>query len=777
MRLLRPIIVVLTCAVLMGVLARPAGAQSVPGWNTKQFTFEQIDAERIRLMRDVEIEGETGTANAGQKFFADDLEMNIKTGELTASGNVVFQTPTSRIAAETAVFNTKTKLGTFTNATGIAQLGARGLQNQSMFGTLEPDVYFYGTTIEKIAADKYRINKGGFTTCVQPTPRWQIVSGRATVNLNDYVVMRNAIVRVKDVPVFYLPILYYPIQEDDRASGILMPTYSTSTYSGSSISNGVFWAINRSQDLTLFYDWFFRSSTGAGAEYRYLFGPTAQGSLRFYALDEQASVIEGFARPARQSKIITGRLTQGLPLGLSARGNVDYSTDIATQQLYSNDFVQATTSRRTINGSIAGAWAGLSVNSVYVRDEYFYTATDSQVSGASPGVAVAYSGGKLPRVPVYLSVNANAGRVLYINNTAKLGSVDQSVTQLDLLPSIRAPLSTLPFLSVNATLSYRVTHVNESLASDLKTQVKVPVTRRYADMGAEVVGPVLTRVFSPNNAFASRLKHIIEPYYAIQRRTELALQDFFPVATAEKAVGGTQMSYGLANRMLVRKDVDPKDSASAARELLNVSVRQSYYTDNKAGRYDPAYTYSYLYRPPTAFSPISLAARAAPVVPMAVDFRLEYDPRTEAIAKLVGFGLNGSYITNRLEATAGWSQTFFGNGAIVASAVPATPGSVTPIVVKSNNYISQSTKLQLGDGRFGGTVSFNYDLTRSTLVNHRYIGFYNAQCCGISVEYTAYNYGSGTGLTVPQNRRFNMSFTLAGVGSFSNFFGSFGGGS
>ena len=105
-----------------------------------------------------------------------------------------------------------------------------------MFGTLEPDVYFYGEVIEKIGVDKYRITKGGFTTCVQPTPRWEIVSGRATINLNDYVMMKNAVVRVKDVPVFYLPVMYYPIQEDDRATGFLLPMYATSTYSGSSLA-------------------------------------------------------------------------------------------------------------------------------------------------------------------------------------------------------------------------------------------------------------------------------------------------------------------------------------------------------------------------------------------------------------------------------------------------------------------------------------------------------------------------------------------------------------
>ena len=56
-----------------------------------------------------------------------------------------------------------------------------------MFGTLEPDVYFYGATIEKIGPTSTASRKGGFTTCVQPTPRWEIVSGSATMNLDDYV--------------------------------------------------------------------------------------------------------------------------------------------------------------------------------------------------------------------------------------------------------------------------------------------------------------------------------------------------------------------------------------------------------------------------------------------------------------------------------------------------------------------------------------------------------------------------------------------------------------
>ncbi len=752
--------IVLTSALLLSALASPAHAQGIPGWNTKQFSFDRIDADRVLLTSEVEIEGEAGSPNAGQKFFADNIEVNIKTGELTARGNVVFQTPTSRIASETMVFNTKTKLGTFTNAMGIAQLGERGRQNQSMFGTLEPDVYFYGAEIEKIGADKYRIRKGGFTTCVQPTPRWEIVSGRATVNLNDYVVMRNAVVRVKNVPVFYLPIMYYPIQEDDRATGFLLPTYGTSTYAGSSISNALFWAVNRSQDLTLFHDWFFSGSTGVGTEYRYLFGPASQGNFRAYWLDEKEAVINGAQRPAHKSQIFTGGLNQGLPLGLTARANVNYSTDVTTRQLNSNNFLDATTSQRTLNGAISGAWGGLSLNTVYDRVEYFYNPTDSQVTGRGPGFTATYSGRKLPFLPVYASVNVDAANMLYIGKNATT-TTDKSLNQVDVLPSLRAPLSTLPFLSVNATLAYRTTYFSESLASDLRTQVDEAVTRRYADLRADIVGPVFSRVFTPNNAFAERMKHVIEPNFSVQRRTAIENQDRVPSVQGryDTVIGGTtQLTYGMANRLLVRKKAAEGAQAGSPQELLNVSVRQSYYTDERASQFDPAYGYSQG-RPASPFSPISVSAKAVPTQPMAVDFRLEYDPRSDAAFRVIGYGLNGVFRTNLVETSAGWSKQNYGT---------ASSG-------RSNNYLQQSTQLRFGGGKYGGTVALNYDLARSTLLNHRYIAFYNAQCCGISFEYLAYNYGPGTNLPLAQNRRFNMSFTLAGVGSFSNFFGAFGG--
>ena len=267
---------------------------------------------------------------------------------------MVFATPDARVSADSVVFNTRTKFGTFTLASGIAALGERGEEDRAMFGTMEPDIYFYGETIDKIGPDKDRIHKGGFTSCVQPSPRWEIVSGNATVNLHDYALLRNAVVRVKDVPVFYLPVMYYPIQDDDRATGFLLPTYGRSTYRGTSISNAFFWAISRNQDATFMHDWFASRGQGGGGEYRYIVSPQSQGDFRAYTLKEHASDTGDPNAPERTSYQLSGNVTQAMPAGLRGRARVDYFSDITAQQLYN----KTCTSRPTARGRLAAASRG-----------------------------------------------------------------------------------------------------------------------------------------------------------------------------------------------------------------------------------------------------------------------------------------------------------------------------------------------------------------------------------------------------------------------------------
>ena len=756
--------------------ASPALAQLIPGWDAKQFTLERIDADRIRLAREVEVTG-VGS-NAGHQIFADDLEWNIRTGEFTASGNVVLVSPTSRLAAERVVFNTKTRLGTFENASGIASLGTQGQKDRSMFGTLEPDVYFHGKLIEKIGDDKYRIHDGAFTTCVQPTPRWEIVSGAATIDLGDYAILRNAVMRVKNVPVFYLPLLYYPIQDDDRATGFLLPTYGTSTYRGQSLSNAFFWAINRSQDATLMHDWFANRGQGAGGEYRYVSGPGADGFLRGYWLNEKQAAIDvpgggTSLQPARRSYEWRGRLVQPLPARLTARANVDYFSNVVTQQLYNTNIFDATRSQRTYNGTLTGSWGHISLTSSYSRSEVFLSQTRTLTTGSQPSTTVSFASTRVGQLPLYFAMTSDASRNVYLDRSRDPLGVetvqDFGVGRVDIFPTLRAPLTKWPFLNINTSLGARTTYFSESLGivNNESKQVPVGLWRRYAEMRADLTGPIFSRVFSPENGFAERIKHLIEPNFSITHVTKIENQDKVPQTGSayDVVVGGvTRLTYGLTNRVLLRKAAPEHGQsagvstlAGAPREYLSASLAQSYYTDENASRYDQQLI-NFGQRPKSKFSPVTLNVRSTPTLLSTATMQVEYDA---VRGHLEAFGAAGGINHPRLQARTGLSNR------IAARDENGNPTSRT-------NSLDADTSFSLDGGRIGGTYRMNWDISRHLILQQRWVGFYNAQCCGVMAEYQEFAFGLGS--VIPKDRRFNLSFTLAGIGSFSNFFGAFGGG-
>jgi hypothetical protein len=115
--------------------------------------------------------------------------------------------------------------------------------------------------------------------------------------------------------------------------------------------------------------------------------------------------------------------------------------------------------------------------------------------------------------------------------------------------------------------------------------------------------------------------------------------------------------------------------------------------------------------------------------------------------------------------SAGWSQRRF---------IATLPGYEDP--ARSNHYLNADASLRFSQNRYGGGVSFNYDIKNAYFLQRRFLGYYNAQCCGFTVEYQTFNFGGysfGGGYTpsVQQDRRFSFSISLAGIGSFSPPFG------
>ena len=696
------------------------------------------------------------------QFFADYAEIFKKDDLVTARGHVVFVSGGNRIWADRMEYNTRTRTGTFYNARGSAILGDRGpTTDRSLFGTQEPEAAFWGERLEKVGPKKYKITRGGFTTCIQPTPRWELVSGTVTLNLDDYAWLTNSLFRVKGVPLMYLPVFYYPIQEDDRATGFLIPTYGASTVKGQILSNAFFWAIGRSHDVTIYHDWMTKAGHQLGGEYRYVLGPGSQGNSRFTYLDENpvTTTAGGAAQttPGTKSYSIGGDMAQRLPGTFSLRANADYFSSIVTQQTYQQDLMRATNRTRRFGTYVTGTTAGLQIAATADRNDFFNTATSLTTYGAMPRVNVSRPERPIAGSPLYFGVGGEYVTLLRSTENDGVKVQDQGLSRFDVAPTLRIPFNRWPFLGINTSVAWHGTYWTESLTDPPVVQVNEGIGRQYVDFSVRTTGPVFNRIFNPpQGREGTKFKHVIQPSVTMQYVS--AIDEFDRIVKLESidyVLGRMQYTYDLTNRLYAKKDV--------AREVLSVSINQTYYTDENAAKYDRQYQSGFTARAPSNFSPVALMVRAAPTDRIQADFRTEWDPDAHALTTM---SANGTFASGDwLSGSAGWSERKY---------VQNLPGVNDPN--RSDQYVNGVVNVRRLRNRVGGTYAFNYDIERSRFLNQRWLAYYNAQCCGVGIEYQTFNLqGSLVPTAVPQDRRFNISFTLAGIGTFSNLFGAFGG--
>ena len=736
----------------------PVGAlaQQVPGFKiTKQLKIE-INGSKYHL------EGEVEMTEGNQKFYADQVDYDQDTKVMVATGNVVYSSPQTRIAADKLEYNQQTRLATFYNATGSTYLGEK--VDKSYFGTQEPDALFYGEKVEKIGPKRYRITRGGFTSCVQPTPRWELVSNTTTVELDEYAILTNTLLKVKGVPMFYLPVMYYPIQSDDRATGFLLPTYGSSTVRGQSISNAFFWAIDRSQDATIFHDWFTKRGQGVGAEYRYVAGPGSQGNISTYYLDEKeasyTSSTGTVTTPAQTNYEVRGNISQTLPAGLRARANVDYFSSVVTRSTFNQNPYDWSSRTRSVRGNLSGNWGRQSMSATFDTTELFYSDTSSSLQGGTPRLSYNLAQSKIGDTPIYYSLGSEFVNIARVDKDGALEN-DQGLARFDVSPTLRVPFNKWPYLTFNSSVSYHYTRYGESYAKDENgrdVQSEVPLIRQYWDLRSDIVGPKFTKVWdTPGNGYGEKYKHTIEPTFTVQRLTTFEGYDrIVKLEGYDFTYGGTtRIAYGIVNRFTAKRRAG--DSSARTRDFLSFGVTQSYYSDPQASLYDfGAYPLNYYGRAPSNFSPINFSANFSPSERTSITGRLDWDDRA---GEFQSIRLNGSYgLREWLDVSGGWSQRKF-------SFFPDRP----------DKFFNASTTMRTRANRFGGTYAFYYDLGRSTMMDQRIVGYYNAQCCGVIVEYQKYNFPQYSAYAVPQDHRFNIGFTLAGLGTFSNFLGAFGG--
>jgi len=689
----------------------------------------------------------------GTQIFADEIRWDDKTA--WATGDVLVIQDGLRVNAERAELDRRTKLGTFFTASGTARLTEQNLE-KSLFGTMEPEVTFAAARVQKIGPKTYRLSEGWFTTCMQTPPRWEIVGSQGTITLDERVLLKNAVFRVKGIPVLYLPIIYYPIGEDDRSSGFLLPTYSRSNITGQGISTAYFWAIDRSQDSTIYYDWFSKSGQSLAADYRFVSSPRSRGNAYVYMLNEKTQFNDdgSVQRPGGRSYRVEGDTNQRLGSRFQLIARANYFSDVTTQQLYQENLYDFSKRDRNLLATIQGNFGRTRLQAQVDQRDIYRTATQTERMGHLPKVNVWLNSRPIGKSQVQWGASAEVNGIERQSNLND-PLTNRSVLRFDAQPSISAPLSSKPYLSALATASWRLTQWSDSQDPLTGTLTGTYIYRSLFEFRTEVGGPKLARTFlTPKNGYAENFKHTIEPFVSyswlspFDERNRIVQND----GVDSVATGNSTLNYGIYNR--IRAKVRHKDGVSLSREIAAFSISQSYYTDARAAAVDTQYQSTTIGQ----FSNVDIRFTSAPSDRWDVRFATLIDPKTWEPAT---YSAGGGLRRELAQISARWTQS------------RARQAPTDDHLTMFTHFVSTDGSFKTRDGRLGGAYVFDIDVKKRSVLNQRYRLSYNAQCCGFGVEYQITNI-EHLNQSEQFRRTFNFTFTLAGIGSFSNPMGAFG---
>jgi len=221
---------------------------------------DQMDRDLVK--QTVRLSGHVQLVFQGQHLSCDRAEINLKTHSIVAEGSVVLKNERVHVEGDRVVFNYKQNTGYIYN--GFVQSG---------------QVIFEGQLIEKIGENRYLATEARYTACDTCPPGWSFSGRNIDAEIGGYARIKRPVFRVAGVPILILPGLVVPLKSA-RQSGVLVPTWTRSRKGGLEISESYFWAINRSQDLTLTGRWYEFRGYMLLNDYRYVLAEGSKGRLR-----------------------------------------------------------------------------------------------------------------------------------------------------------------------------------------------------------------------------------------------------------------------------------------------------------------------------------------------------------------------------------------------------------------------------------------------------------------------------------------------------------------
>ena len=240
------------------------------GAYAKDQSGKEIFADKITYNKkkaNIKSEGKSIYAdNRGNKLFADNFYYDINLKTIDAKNNVKY------IDKDGNLLNFSSLKYYEELEKGIGQDLRAKLTDKSTMEGAEAEFDNKLGTVTLLKKNSYTPceNKENSTkTILEICPDWSIDTTKTTHDKNEKMVYhRNAVLKIKNIPVFYTPYFSHPDPSVKRKSGFLPPSVKNFTDLGQTIKTPYFWAINDNRDLTFTPIYYFDENSIFLTEYR-----------------------------------------------------------------------------------------------------------------------------------------------------------------------------------------------------------------------------------------------------------------------------------------------------------------------------------------------------------------------------------------------------------------------------------------------------------------------------------------------------------------------------
>src|SRR5437899_776575 len=272
-------------------------------------------------------EGNVDARIGTYRLQADKVTVYDATNKVVAEGNVVFdQGDQQRITGSRAEWNYKTKTGFFINSTGFT--------NRTQDGTR---LYFTADRVERVSLDTIIAENVDITACEEEVPKWSFHARRVKIKTGDRARIMSPVFRVKRIPILYSPYASISIKRQDRASGLLTPTFGGSGAKGVRLSEGYFLTLGRSADLTFRGDLYSKRGVGFGAELRTRANSRSFLNAGFFAVKDRIFGPKQDAKhPNQGGSSFFVDAVHYFPNGFLAVADINITSNLAFRQVFSD---------------------------------------------------------------------------------------------------------------------------------------------------------------------------------------------------------------------------------------------------------------------------------------------------------------------------------------------------------------------------------------------------------------------------------------------------------